>query len=228
MIDDAGRWPVSGDRMEPETSGATTTRPGTTGTLDTAISSASCSASALSLPAPQLVFGKVSPAGAVAVEARIFFTSSTVSLGFFCSMSAATPAMCGEAMLVPLALALALRQGLAAQATVPLEKARRLEPEKASIREALGIAYFRLRRYKEAEAEFRAVLDISPVNDYAHYGLGLSLWRLQRFPAARDHLAMASVMRPQRADYAQALAQVRATLKAREEAGLPLEGPVSE
>ena len=31
-----------------------------------------------------------------------------------------------------------------AQATVALEKAKRLEPEKASIREALGIAYFRL------------------------------------------------------------------------------------
>ena len=31
-----------------------------------------------------------------------------------------------------------LREGMAAQATVPLEKAKRLEPEKASIREALG------------------------------------------------------------------------------------------
>ena len=33
---------------------------------------------------------------------------------------------------------------MTAQATVPLEKAKRLEPAKASIREALGIAYFRL------------------------------------------------------------------------------------
>ena len=33
-----------------------------------------------------------------------------------------------------------LREGMAAQATVPLEKAKRREPEKASIREALGIA----------------------------------------------------------------------------------------
>ena len=60
-----------------------------------------------------------------------------------------------------------LRAGRPAQATVPLEKARRRAPDKASIREALGIAYFRLGRYEEAEAEFRAVLDISPVNDYA-------------------------------------------------------------
>ena len=43
-----------------------------------------------------------------------------------------------------------LREGMAAQATVPLEKAKRREPEKASIREALGIAYFRIHRYEEA------------------------------------------------------------------------------
>ena len=55
-----------------------------------------------------------------------------------------------------------LERGMAAQATVSLEKAKRREPEKASIREALGIAYFRLRRYREAEEEFRAMLDLAP------------------------------------------------------------------
>ena len=45
-----------------------------------------------------------------------------------------------------------LREGMAAQATVPLEKARRLEPDKASIREALGIAYFRITDWPSAEA----------------------------------------------------------------------------
>src|SRR5436853_264169 len=39
-----------------------------------------------------------------------------------------------------------LRAGMAAQATVSLEKAKRREPDKASIREALGIAYFRIGR----------------------------------------------------------------------------------
>jgi Flp pilus assembly protein TadD len=43
-----------------------------------------------------------------------------------------------------------LREGMAAQATVSLEKAKRREPEKASIREALGIAYFRIHRFDEA------------------------------------------------------------------------------
>ena len=65
-----------------------------------------------------------------------------------------------------------LKKGMAAQATVPLEKAKKREPDKASIREALGIAYFRIHRYDEAEAEFRAMLEISPADDYAHYGLG--------------------------------------------------------
>ena len=65
-----------------------------------------------------------------------------------------------------------LKRGMAAQATVALEKAKRREPEKASIREALGIAYFRIGRWEEAEAEFRKLLELSPVNDYAHYALG--------------------------------------------------------
>ena len=45
-----------------------------------------------------------------------------------------------------------LKDGLAAQATVALEKAKRLEPDKASIREALGIAYFRIQQGRDAEA----------------------------------------------------------------------------
>ena len=73
-----------------------------------------------------------------------------------------------------------LRDGMPAQATVALEKAKRLEPEKASIREALGIAYFRIMRWAEAEAEFRKVLDISPSDDYAHYALGRTLRHLGR------------------------------------------------
>jgi Flp pilus assembly protein TadD len=85
---------------------------------------------------------------------------------------------------------------MAAQATVPLEKARRLEPDKASIREVLGIAYFRLRRWREAEAEFRAVLELSPVDDYAHYALGRTLEHLGRAAEANGHYKLASSMAP--------------------------------
>lgn len=89
-----------------------------------------------------------------------------------------------------------LRRGQAAQATVPLEKARRREPNKASIRETLGIAYFRLGRYAEAEAEFRAALEISPVDDYAHYALGRCLEKLGRPAEANGHYKLARSLRP--------------------------------
>jgi Flp pilus assembly protein TadD len=89
-----------------------------------------------------------------------------------------------------------LRSGQAAQATVPLEKAKRLEPNKASIRESLGIAYFRLGRYSEAETEFRAALEISPVDDYAHYALGRCLEKLGRAKEANAHYKLARSLRP--------------------------------
>ena len=89
-----------------------------------------------------------------------------------------------------------LANGMPAQATVPLEKAKRREPRKASIREALGIAYFRIRRYSEAESEFRAVLDISPTDHYAHYALGRCLERQGRRTEARGHYKLASSLRP--------------------------------
>ena len=94
-----------------------------------------------------------------------------------------------------------LREGRTAQATVPLEKARRAEPDKASIRETLGIAYFRLGRYEDAEAEFRAVLDISPVNDYAHYALGRALERQGKTVEANGHYKLARSLRPGEQEY---------------------------
>ena len=95
-----------------------------------------------------------------------------------------------------------LRTGMAAQATVSLEKAKRREPDKASIREALGIAYFRLRRYEEAEAEFRVMLDISPADDYAHYALGRCLEKRGRVKEANGHYKLARSLRPESRHYA--------------------------
>ena len=95
-----------------------------------------------------------------------------------------------------------LKKGMPAQATVPLEKAKRLEPEKASIREALGIAYFRLRRWKEAEEEFRAILELSPTDHYAHYALGRALEKQGRDAEANGHYKLASSMRPSDKQYA--------------------------
>jgi Flp pilus assembly protein TadD len=89
-----------------------------------------------------------------------------------------------------------LKRGMPAQATVSLEKAKKREPEKASIREALGIAYFRIGRWEEAEAEFRKVLELSPVNDYAHYALGRSLEKQGRAREANRHYKLASSLKP--------------------------------
>ena len=89
-----------------------------------------------------------------------------------------------------------LRDGMPAQATVALEKAKRLEPNKASIREALGIAYFRIQRWQEAEAEFRAVLELAPTDDYAHYALGRALEKQGRDAEANGHYKLASSLKP--------------------------------
>jgi Flp pilus assembly protein TadD len=95
-----------------------------------------------------------------------------------------------------------LRKGRAAQATVALEKAKRREPDKASIREALGIAYFRIQRYDEAEREFRAMLDLAPTDDYAHYALGRCLEKKGREHEANGHYKLASSLRPEAEHYA--------------------------
>jgi Flp pilus assembly protein TadD len=95
--------------------------------------------------------------------------------------------------------------GLNAQATVALEKAKRREPAKASIREALGIAYFRIRRFAEAESEFRAVLDLTPVDHYAHFALGRCLEKQGRPDEAVGHYRLATFFRPQSRDYRRAL-----------------------
>jgi Flp pilus assembly protein TadD len=94
-----------------------------------------------------------------------------------------------------------LEAGDFAAATVPLEQARSLEPDKASIREALGRAYFRSGRYAEAREEFAAVVDRHPMNDFAQFCLGRAMEKTGRVPEARRHLALAASLRPDRADY---------------------------
>jgi Flp pilus assembly protein TadD len=86
-------------------------------------------------------------------------------------------------------------------ATVPLEKARNLEPEKTSIREALGRAYFRSGQFEPARAEFEAVVERAPTNDYALFCLGRALMQLGRNREARKPLTLAAQMRPERRDY---------------------------
>jgi Flp pilus assembly protein TadD len=94
-----------------------------------------------------------------------------------------------------------LEDGSFSEATVPLAEAARQAPEKSSVREALGRAYFRDRQFEKAAMEFEAVVDSHPVNDYAHFCLGRALSLTGRTDRARHHLALASNLRPERRDY---------------------------
>ena len=86
-------------------------------------------------------------------------------------------------------------------AAEPLAEAARRAPEKSSVREALGRAYFRNHQFEEAAAEFEAVVETHAVNDFAHFCLGRALSLTGQTERARHHLALASNLRPERRDY---------------------------
>ena len=65
----------------------------------------------------------------------------------------------------------------------------------------LGRALFGAQRYAEAAAEFEAVVERAPTNDYALFCLGRSLQQLGRHKEARKPLALACRLRPERSDY---------------------------
>lgn len=103
-------------------------------------------------------------------------------------------------------------------AAVLLERADRAEPGSASVLEALARAQFDAGRAGESARTFAALVEVSPDSDYARFGLGLSLTRLDRFTEAAEQLALAVAMRPERQEYRTTLQQARATLRARREA----------
>ena len=86
-------------------------------------------------------------------------------------------------------------------AIVPLSRARDLEPDKTSIREALGRALFHAQRYQAAADEFGAVAERAPTNDYALFCLGRAMQLLGRHREACHPLALACSLRPERRDY---------------------------
>jgi Flp pilus assembly protein TadD len=94
-----------------------------------------------------------------------------------------------------------LEDGDFVHAAEPLAEAARRAPEKTSVREALGRAYFRAGRFAPAAAEFEAVVESHPVDDYAHFCLGRALSKTGEKRRARHHLALASNLRPDRRDY---------------------------
>jgi len=108
-----------------------------------------------------------------------------------------------------------LERGSAAAAAQLLERAAAAEPHTRSVLEALARAQFDAGRYAAAADNFRRIVDASPSDDYAQFGLGLALSRTGNPAAAAEHLALAAAMRPNLAHYTEALRSVRATLNAR-------------
>ena len=108
-----------------------------------------------------------------------------------------------------------LSSGNADAAAQLLKHAHAEAPESASVREALARALFDSGRYTEASSFFRELTVRRPDDDYAQFGLGLTLTRLGELESAVEHLALAAAMRPQREEYVKALRHVRATLRAR-------------
>jgi len=102
-----------------------------------------------------------------------------------------------------------------------------VEPQSQSVMEMYARALFDTQDYRAASLAFDVLIQLAPDNDYGHFGKGLCLWRMQQFVQARDELGMASVMRPDRLEYARAYGQVKATLRARIVEGLPLNGPIA-
>jgi tetratricopeptide (TPR) repeat protein len=108
-----------------------------------------------------------------------------------------------------------LKRGSAAAAAQLLGRAAAAEPQSKSVREALARAQFDAGQYAAAASNFRLIVEASPADDYAQFGLGLALARTGDPRAAAEHLALAAAMRPNLRHYTDALRSVRATLSAR-------------
>jgi Flp pilus assembly protein TadD len=119
-----------------------------------------------------------------------------------------------------------LGRGSAAAAAQLLERAAAAEPQSRSVLEALARAQFDAGHYAAAAGNFRRIVEASPSDDYAQFGLGLALARTGDPSAAAEHLALAVAMQPDRQHYADALRSVRATLRARSQTQNPsIESP---
>ena len=87
-----------------------------------------------------------------------------------------------------------LRSSHPAQAAVVLDRARRQEPGRTSIREALGRAYYNSGQYSHAAEQFRFVTESYPTNGYAHFCLGKCGEKLGDELLVRRHFRLAALM----------------------------------
>lgn len=90
------------------------------------------------------------------------------------------------------------------QAAMLLGRAKLLEPEKASIREALGRALFMSGRPARARREFTKTVQLNPSDDYAHFALAVACERTGQRTRALAHVKLAIALRPGIDDYERA------------------------
>lgn len=82
----------------------------------------------------------------------------------------------------------------------PIYAARILEPvadeetENRSLMELLGRAYFGSAQLNKAESTFRRLIDLDPVDNWAHIALARTLERQNRYEEAATYRRMYSVM----------------------------------
>lgn len=82
-----------------------------------------------------------------------------------------------------------------------LKRAKKKEPKRLSIREALARTCFMNGDFEEARKEFQFIVNMNPADDYAHFGLGLSLVRLGDRKKGVGQLKLACAMNPENKDY---------------------------
>ena len=103
-----------------------------------------------------------------------------------------------------------LREGHPHQAALVLSRAKLLEPEKASIREALGRALLMSGRAGRARQEFAKAVQLNPADDFAHFGLALACERTGQPDRARGHAKLAGALRPDVPDYVRVIRRLTA------------------
>jgi Flp pilus assembly protein TadD len=98
-----------------------------------------------------------------------------------------------------------LDEGHPHQAVMMLSMAKLIEPDKGSIRSALGRALFMTGRMARARREFAKAVDINPSDDWAHFALALACERTGERARALGHVKLAMAMRPGVEHYERAL-----------------------
>jgi Flp pilus assembly protein TadD len=96
------------------------------------------------------------------------------------------------------------------QAAMLLARAKLLEPEKASIREALGRALYMSGRPGHARREFTKAVQLNPSDDYGHFALALACERTGQRERALGHAKLALVLQPGVSDYERVLERLSA------------------